>query len=165
MQFIIFSMKSFTAVYNNSKQEVLAERAALYESQKVAIVKALKENYMITRPISEMSQDAQQEFAQKLFEYWSPKTGINKAGIALLNENELTLTPRSTKDDIKLYIEKMVRKHLAFITEAYRKNNIAVVTESIKEDIEPKIHKTIKETFINNTVWDVISERIKLGLD
>lgn len=158
-------MKSFTAVYNNSKKTVLAERAALFESQKIAIVNALKENYMITRPISEMSLDAQKEFAQKLFEYWSPKTGINKAGLALLNENELALSPRSTKEDIKLYIEKQVKKHLAAITESYRRNNISAVTEALKEDIEPKIQKTLKETFINNTVWNIVSERIKLGMD
>lgn len=158
-------MKNFTTVYNNSKQQVLAERAAMYESQKIAIVNVLKENYMITKPISELPYDAQKEFAAKLLEYWSPKTGINKAGVKLLNENELTLSPRSTKEDIKLYIQKQVRKHLTAITESYRQNNVQAVTDAFKEDIEPMIHKDLKESFINNTVWDIISNRIKNGLD
>lgn len=158
-------MKNFNTVYNNSKNQVIAERAAMYESQKVAIVNVLKEAYMITKPISELSLDVQKEFRDRLLEYWSPKTGINKAGIRLLNENELTLSPRSTKNDIKVYIEKQTRKHLVAITEAYRQNNISTVTEAFKDDIEPQIHKTLNENFVNNTVWNLISNRIKLGLD
>ena len=158
-------MKNFTIVYNNSKKQVLAERAAMYESQKVAIVNVLKQNYMITGNISDLPADQQKVFATRLLEYWSPKTGIKKEGVKLLNENELTLSPASNKDDIKLYIEKQVKKHLVAMTEAYRQNNANAVIEAIKSDVEPKIHKTLKESFVNNTVWNLISDRIKFGLD
>ena len=116
-------MKNFNTVYNSSRQQVLKERAAMYESQKVAIVKVLKENYMVTGNISDLPVEEQKQFAARLLEYWSPKTGIKKEGIKLLNENELTLSPASNKDDIKLYIEKQVKKHLVVITESYRQNN------------------------------------------
>lgn len=158
-------MKNFITVYNNSKKQVLKERAAMYESQKVAIVKVLKENYMITGNISDLPMDKQKMFAQRLLEYWSPKTGIKKEGVKLLTENELTLSPSSNKEDIKLYIEKQVRKHLVAITEAYRQNNVEGVTKAIKDDVEPMIHKTLKESFVNNTVWNIIADRIKFGLD
>ena len=157
-------MKNFTTVYNNSKKQVLAERAAMYESQKVAIVNVLKQNYMITGNISDLPVDQQKQFAARLLEYWSPKTGIKKEGIKLLNENELTLSPASNKEDIKLYIEKQVKKHLVAMTEAYRQNNANAVIEAIKSDVEPKIHKTLKESFVNNIVWNIISDRIKFGL-
>lgn len=158
-------MKNYNTVYNSSREEVLAEKAALYESQKVAIVKALKENYMITKQMSELPAEEQKEFAKKLLEYWSPKTGINKAGIRLLNENELSLSTESTKEDIRLYIEKTTKKHLQAITEAYRRNDVQSVTNAFKEDIEPKIQKSLKESFINNTIWSIVSNRIKMGLD
>ena len=158
-------MKNFTTVYNNSKKQVLAERAAMYESQKVAIVNVLKQNYMITGNISDLPADQQKVFATRLLEYWSPKTGIKKEGVKLLNENELTLSPASNKEDIKLYIEKQVKRHLVAMTEAYRQNNANAVIEAIKSDVEPKIHKTLKESFVNNTVWNLISDRIKFGLD
>lgn len=157
-------MKNFNTVYNSSRQQVLKERAAMYESQKVAIVKVLKENYMVTGNISDLPVEEQKQFAARLLEYWSPKTGIKKEGIKLLNENELTLSPASNKDDIKLYIEKQVKKHLIVITESYRQNNVRLVTEAIKADVEPKIHKTLKESFVNNIVWNIISDRIKFGL-
>lgn len=158
-------MKSFNSVYNESKKEVIAQRNALYESQKVAIVKVLKENYMITKPISELSKDMQNMLTKKLLEFWSPKTGINKAGVRLLQENEMTLTPQSNKTDIKMYIERQCRKHLEAITEAYRRNDIKSITDAFKTDIEPQICKTLKETYINDTIWPIISERIKLGLE
>ena len=128
---------------------------------------------MITGNISDMPMDVQRELATKVLEYWSPKTGINRAGLKLLTENEITLSPRSTKEDIKLYIEKQVKKHLAAITisfsnsstEAYRNSNVTAVTEAFKEDIEPQVKKTLKESFINNTVWGVISDRIKNGIN
>ena len=88
-------MKNFNTVYNNSRQQVLKERAAMYESQKVAIVKVLKENYMVTGNISDLPVEEQKQFAARLLEYWSPKTGIKKEGVKLLNENELTLSPAS----------------------------------------------------------------------
>ena len=157
-------MKSFSTVYNNSKKQVLEAREKLYESQKVAVINVLKETYMITGNMSDLPADQKKEMAKKVFEYWSPKTGINKAGIKLLNENMITLSANSTKDDIRLYIEKQTKKNLVAITEAYRPGNGKYVVETFKSDIEPAVGKKLKENFITNTVWNLISNRIKLGL-
>lgn len=158
-------MKSFSTVYNKSKKQVLEAREKLYESQKVAVINVLKETYMITGNMSDLPADQKKEMAKKVFEYWSPKTGINKAGIKLLNENMITLSPNSTKEDIRLYIQKQTKKNLVAITEAFRSGNGNVVVETFKNDIEPAVGKTLKESFITNTVWNLISNRIKLGLD
>lgn len=120
---------------------------------------------MITGNMSDLPADQKKEMAKKVFEYWSPKTGINKAGIKLLNENMITLSPNSTKEDIRLYIQKQTKKNLVAITEAFRSGNGNVVVETFKNDIEPAVGKTLKESFITNTVWNLISNRIKLGLD
>ena len=158
-------MKSFSTVYNKSKKQVLEAREKLYESQKVAVINVLKETYMITGNMSDLPADQKKEMAKKVFEYWSPKTGINKAGIKLLNENMSTLSPNSTKEDIRLYIQKQTKKNLVAITEAFRSGNGNVVVETFKNDIEPAVGKTLKERFITNTVWNLSSNRIKLGLD
>ena len=158
-------MKSFSTVYNKSKKQVLEAREKLYESQKVAVINVLKETYMITGNMSDLPVDQKKEMAKKVFEYWSPKTGINKAGIKLLNENMITLSPNSTKEDIRLYIQKQTKKNLVAITEAFRSGNGNVVVETFKNDIEPAVGKTLKESFITNTVWNLISNRIKFGLD
>ena len=158
-------MKSFSTVYNKSKKQVLEAREKLYESQKVAVINVRKETYMITGNMSDLPADQKKEMAKKVFEYWSPKTGINKAGIKLLNENMITLSPNSTKEDIRLYIQKQTKKNLIAITEAFRSGNGNVVVETFKNDIEPAVGKTLKENFITNTVWNLISERIKFGLD
>ena len=50
-------MKSFSTVYKNSRKEVLDARAALYESQKVAVINVLKETYMITGNMSDLPKN------------------------------------------------------------------------------------------------------------
>mgnify|MGYP003398419846 FL=1 len=120
---------------------------------------------MITGNMSDLPAEQKKEMAKKVFEYWSPKTGINKAGIKLLNENMITLSANSTKDDIRLYIEKQTKKNLVAITEAYRSGNGKYVVETFKSDIEPAVGKKLKENFITNTVWNLISNRIKLGIE
>ena len=156
-------MKSFSSVYNKSKKQVLEARENLYNSQKDTIINVLKETYMITCNMSDLPLDKKREMAKKVLEYWSPKTGINKAGIKLINENMITLSKNSTKEDIKLYIQKQTKKNLITIKEAFCNGNGNVVVETFKKDIEPTIGKKLKESFIMNTVWNLISDKIKLG--
>lgn len=158
-------MKSFSSVYNKSKKQVLDAKQKLYESQKEKVINVLKETYMITCNMSELPLTQKKEMAKKVLEYWSPKTGINKAGIKLINENMITLSPNSTKEDIRLYIQKQTKKNLIAITEAFKSGNGNVVISTLKEDIEPAIGKKLKESFITDTVWNLISNRIKLGID
>ena len=156
-------MKSFSTIYNKSRKQVLEERHNLYESQKDSVINVLKEMYMITGSMSNLPLKQKKEMAKKVLEYWSPKTGINAAGVKLITENMITLSPNSTKDDIKLYIQKQTKKNLIAITEAFKSGNGNIVVNTLKEDIEPVIGKKLKESFITNTVWNLISERIKLG--
>lgn len=158
-------MKSFSTVYNRSKKDVLNNRYNLYESQKKQIIKVLKETYMITGNLTDLPEKQQKEMAKKLLEYWSPRTGINKAGVKLLTENMISLSPNSTKEDIRLYIQKQTKRNLVEITDAFRSGNGSVVVETFKKTMEPVIGKSIKESFITNTIWNLISNRIKLGLN
>ena len=63
-------MKSFTTVYNNSRKRVIEAREKLYESQKVAVINVLKENYMITGNLTDLPVDKQKEMSKRLMEYW-----------------------------------------------------------------------------------------------
>ena len=134
-------MKSFSTVYNKSKKQVLDAQKNLYESQKEQVINVLKETYMITGNMSDLPIEKKKIMAKKILEYWSPKTGINKAGIKLVNENMITLSPNSTKEDIRLYIQKQPKKNLIAITEAFRSGNGNVVISTLKEDIEPVYKK------------------------
>ena len=157
-------MKSFTQVYNQSKAEVLGQRKALIESQKAAVINVLKEEYMITCKMSELSPQRKEEMAMKLKEYWSPKKGLTNAGVRLLNENKISLSKDSTMEDIKLYITKQTKKNLQQITECFRANCANVVVESFNDEIKAMVGRKLKENFIKNVVWDIVSNRIKNGL-
>lgn len=156
-------MKNFNEVYRNSKVEVLAKKQELIESQKVSIITALKEMYMITGKITDLPKDMQIEMKKRVLEYWDPKTGITKAGTKLLNEREITLSENSKRPDIKMYIGMQVQKHYTAIAEAYRNSNVDVVIDAFKEDLYAKTKKHINEKFIKNTIWKLIEENFKNG--
>ncbi len=156
-------MKSYSQVYNQSKKAVLEQRNAVYEAQKAAIVNVLKENYMITGKMSELDSKTKAEMARRLYEYWSPKTGINDAGVKLLNENMIVLSKDSSTDDIRMFIQKQVKKNLEQITESFRIGQSAEVVDVINEQIKSMVGRKVKNSFIVNTMWDIVGNRIKNG--
>lgn len=157
-------MKSYSQVYNRSKAEVLARRKAVFDSQKEALVNVLKENYMITGKISDLPKEQKQKMALKLAEYWSPKTGINAAGIRLLNEDVITLSKNSTPDDVKLFVVKQTKKNLQQITESFRMGRADAVVETFRDEIAKSVGRKPKEKFILDTVWGIVGSRIKNGI-
>jgi hypothetical protein len=157
-------MKSFNQVYTTSKREVLAQRAQILEAQKVEVVKAIKEMYMITVPFKELPKNDLELLKNKVLEYWSPTTGLNKAGEKLLNEKEVTINRNSSKADLRLYIESQVKKHLNPIMEAYRRMDVDSVTQAFSEDMKNKTGRNINKQFIKNTVWNLIENRFKNGV-
>lgn len=157
-------MRSYNQVYNQSKKEILDRRNEMFEKQKIAIVSVLKEEYMITGKISELPQKEQVKMAKRLAEYWSPKTGINPAGVRLLNENIITLSKNSKKEDVKLFIQKRTKKNLQQIMECFRAGRPDIVVEQFREEIGPMIGgKRLNEDFIIDTVWGLIGARLKKG--
>lgn len=156
-------MKNFTEVYKNSKHEVLAQRAALVEAQKVEVIKALKEMYMVTGKVTELPKKMQDEMTRRVLEYWNPKSGLTKAGQTLLTEKKIFINSRSTKEDIKLYIESQVRTHYNTIVEAYRNSNVDAVTEAFKCDLFEKTNRRITDKFIKETVWKLLESRFREG--
>ena len=157
-------MRSYNQVYNQSKKEILDRKKNMFEQQKVAIVNVLKEEYMITGKMSELPQNEKVKMAKRLAEYWSPKTGINANGVRLLNENVITLSPNSTASDIQLFIQKRTKKNLDAIVECFRAGKQKIVVEEFRKEIGPMIGKTLKESFIIDSVWGIIGNRIKQGL-
>lgn len=158
-------MRNYNDVCKDSKQEVLKQKAQILETQKVAVINALKEMYMITGKVSQLPIAMQEEMKNRVLEYWNPKTGLTKSGVKLLNEKEITINKQSKKEDLRLYIESQVKKHYRVIIESYRNQNVQAVLEAFKEDILTKTGRNINENFINNTVWNLVENRIKLGQD
>ena len=157
-------MRSYNQVYNQSKKEILDRKKNMFEQQKVAIVNVLKEEYMITGKMSELPQNEKVKMAKRLAEYWSPKTGINANGVRLLNENVITLSSNSTASDIQIFIQKRTKKNLEAIVECFRAGKQKIVVEEFRKEIGPMIGKTLKESFIIDSVWGIIGNRIKQGL-
>ena len=156
-------MRTYNQVLNQSKKEVLEQRKAVFDKQKIAVVNVLKENYNIQCKMEELPKEEQEQMLKRLLEYWNPKTGINEKGIKLIQENVIVLNEKSTADDIRLYIKKMAYRNLDQMVECFRQNQQDLLVESFNEEIRPMIRKDLKAKFIINTVWDIVSKKIKTG--
>jgi len=64
---------------------------------------------------------------------------------------------------LRLYIESQVKKHLPVILEAYRRCDVGSVTEAFQTDIKMKTGRIASTALINNTVWNLIEDKIRTG--
>lgn len=155
-------MLSYKQVYTNSRNQIIESNTQIYNKQKEDVVNVLKEMYVIKGKISDLPKDKQTALMKKLLEYWSPKTGIKKAGIRLINESRITLSPNSTNVDVKKYIKLETKRNFDSITEAFKNNKGDLVVESFRDNITKQVKRDINSKGIKNIICDTISEIYKL---
>ena len=156
-------MRTYNQVFNQSKKEVLDQRKAVFEKQKIAVVNVLKENYCIDGKIDDLPKEEKEKMLKRLLEYWSPKTGINDRGVKLIQESIIVLSENSTADDVRAYIRKRAYRNAQQMIECFRAGRQDLSVEMFNEEVKPLMGKPLKDKFIINTVWDVVSRRIKNG--
>ena len=156
-------MRTYSQVFNQSKKEVLDQRKAVFEKQKIAVVNVLKENYCIDGKIDDLPKEEKDKMLKRLLEYWSPKTGINDRGVKLIQESIIVLSENSTADDVRAYIKKRAYRNAQQMIECFRAGRQDLIVEMFNEEVKPLMGKPLKDKFIINTVWDVVSRRIKNG--
>lgn len=154
-------MKSFSTVYNKSKQEVLEANQAMINRQKGMVLEKLKTEYMITGKLLDLPNRQQQKLAKILLEYWKPKTGLTEAGKKYLETDILALNENSSKADITKYIKHETKKNIDNIVESFLRGKGKLVVEAFKRNIEPQIKKSLSGESVKDVVWGVISERMK----
>ena len=127
------------------------------------MVNVLKENYAIDGKIDDLPKEEKEKMLKRLLEYWNPKTGINERGIKLIQESIIVLSENSTPDDVRAYIRKRAYRNAQQMIECFRAGRQDLIVESFNEEIRQVMGKPLKDKFIINTVWDVVSRRIKNG--
>ena len=110
----------------------------------MAILENIKSNLMITCKIKELPAKKQQQVLDILLEYWSPKKGINKAGIKLLEENRMAIDRKSTPETVELFARKEVKDHINEFKSAFVNNNGRLIVKRLQENIESRIGRRIK---------------------
>ena len=128
-------MRTYKEVYNQSKKEVLEQRKAVFEKQKIAVVNVLKENFNISGKIEDLPKDELEQMKRRLLEYWSPKTGINEKGVKLIQENIIVLSAQSTPDDVRAYIRKQAYRNAQQMVECFRAGRQDLIVESFNEEM------------------------------
>lgn len=155
-------MKNFKEVLNSSKNQVLESRRLQIENEKIALLENIKSNLMITCKLKELSESKQKQILNMLLEYWSPKKGINRAGIKFLNENAMAITWESSPENIELFAKKEVRDHINEFVNAFVNNKGRMIVERLQNNIESRCKRHLKYENLFEMVSSMVSQKLKL---
>lgn len=134
-------MNSYNNAYNKSRRDAKARDLEVYESQRIELVNAIKKEYGIS-DFSVLTESEKQAARKLITEMWSPKTGLNKAGEAFINEGSRPLKKTSSLEEIKHNFERSV---LALLNNKFASSplfnasdahNLAEIIDGIKESIK-----------------------------
>lgn len=154
-------MRSFKEVLNSSREQVLESRKLQIDQQKIALLESIKSNLMITCKIKELPKNKQKEVLDILLEYWSPKKGINKAGIKLLEEGKLAIDAKSEPHAIELFAKKEVKDHINEFMCAFVQNRGKQIVSRLQENIESRIGRKVKFDALFEMTSSIVVQKLK----
>lgn len=137
-------MKTFDSAYNNSKNEVKAERKLIVEQQHAEIINAMKNRFGIDS-FNDLDAESKESYRSMLHEMWNNETGLTKAGIEFINEGTYRLTKDATPEQIE-------KKYKSMINDTVLNNCLSALSGSgtsfegisnIRKEVESQIGKKI----------------------
>jgi len=154
-------MKSFKEVYNASKMQMLEAKKTQIDNEKVALLEGIKTELCITCKLKELPKQRQDQVLNMLYEFWSPKKGINKAGKAFLEEGRIAIDPKSSVVNIKLFAQKEVKDNINEFARAFVNNRGKEVVQRLQENIQHRCQKKIMFKPLFEMVFKIVSDKIQ----
>lgn len=133
-------MNSYNTVYNRGKKEAKAEQLALYESQRIDLVNAIKKEYGIT-DFSSITEGERKAFRKMVSEMWSKENGLTKDGEAFIAEGKRPLNESSSPEKVQAEYKRGVKKILdnKFSSSPLFNDSDAHNLAELKSEIEKKV--------------------------
>ena len=154
-------MKKFKSALLESKNEVLEMRKKKVSKEHKLILESVKDEYNIT-DFSLLPKDKKQAMKSLILELWNPKTGITNKGIKFINESVTTLTPDSTGEDIKKYVNALVNKNInTFLQSIQNPEKIKRLIDKVHNSIMDMTKKKIKREQLAHLIQDTLAPAMK----
>ena len=154
-------MKKFKSALLESKNEVLEMRKKKVSKEHKLILESVKDEYNIT-DFSLLPKDKKQAMKSLILEFWNPKTGITNKGIKFINESVTTLTPDSTGEDIKKYVNALVNKNInTFLQSIQNPEKIKRLIDKVHNSIMDMTKKKIKREQLARLIQDTLAPSMK----
>lgn len=154
-------MKKFKSALLESKNEVLEMRKKKVSKEHKLILESVKDEYNIT-DFSLLPKDKKQAMKSLILEFWNPKTGITNKGIKFINESVTTLTPDSTGEDIKKYVNALVNKNInTFLQSIQNPEKIKRLIDKVHNSIMDMTKKKIKREQLARLIQDTLAPAMK----
>lgn len=154
-------MKKFKSALLESKNEVLEMRKKKVSKEHKLILESVKDEYNIT-DFSLLPKDKKHAMKSLILELWNPKTGITNKGIKFINESVTTLTPDSTGEDIKKYVNALVNKNInTFLQSIQNPEKIKRLIDKVHNSIMDMTKKKIKREQLARLIQDTLAPAMK----
>ena len=154
-------MKKFKSALLESKDEVLAMRKKKVSKEHKLILESVKDEYNVT-DFSLLPNNKKKAMKSLILEFWNPKTGITNKGIKFINESVTTLTPDSTGDDIKKYVNALVNKNInTFLQSIQNPKKIKGLIDKVHQSIMEMTKKKIKREQLARIIQDTLAPAMK----
>ena len=154
-------MKKFKSALLESKNEVLEMRKKKVSKEHKLILESVKDEYNVT-DFSLLPKDKKQAMKSLILEFWNPKTGITNKGIKFINESVTTLTPDSTGEDIKKYVNALVNKNInTFLQSIQNPEKIKRLIDKVHNSIMDMTKKKIKREQLARLIQDTLAPAMK----
>jgi hypothetical protein len=157
-------MRTFSSVYNKSKESVLSVKQERIKQDRKDILRAIKKEDGI-KSFSELTEAQQTSYKSLLLEMWSPKDGINKKGIKFLNESKQPLCKESTPEQIKKYFQRELKADLKnFVLAIITKDTTGQTIKYLKKDIEEQTGKKLNQKVIKEWTYEIVLPFIQASI-
>ena len=154
-------MKSFNDALAASKAEVMQARQNKIDSEKTSLLEALKDDLMITCKLKELPHPRQVQVLNLLTEMWSPKTGINKKGRDFLAEGRLSISEKSTPENIRLWAVREVKAHINEFMSAFSSGRGSQSVDLLCENIQNMTGKKADKKSLTEMCVKLIADKMK----
>lgn len=152
-------MKSFSKVYNTSKNVVINEQQKAYSADKAKLIAAIKHEYAI-KDFNSLSEAERLSYKSMINEMWNMSTGITQKGLAFLNESKAVLTENSTDEQIEKYFKKEFKACAENAIKAMNSGSECSCCKDIKAKIESSTKKKLSNKVVKQWVYTVCCEYI-----
>ena len=156
-------MKSYNAVYNKERNNAVNEHRASVDNDRARLLAAIKREYGIN-DFKNLSESDKAVYRNVINEMWDKDNGLNKKGIAFVNEAMKPLTEISDIEDIDNYILRSLKPNAEEILMdiVHGKDNkiVAELKATVERDTKKKMSKKHYVELIGKVVVPLLGKKV-----
>lgn len=154
-------MKSFSSAYENSREEVKSQRAAIINQEHAEIVNAMKKTFGINN-FSALNESERESYREMLHKMWNKEEGLTPAGVSFINESKTPITKKSTPEQVKSILKSKFKAAMNTIWSQASAGSAKSGINEIYEEVKAVAAKEGAGALVTKAIaFEALSEALK----